>query len=99
MKRFAYSKLLEWKNDTRRKPLILQGARQVGKTYLVKEFAKNEYKNNVYLNFEQDADFGDRRYDDRRKESGEGFTYVSTVGWICRREQCRRKEDPFDVNF
>ena len=58
-----------------------------------------EYHQDAQLNFEQDADFGDRRYDDRRKESGEGFTYVSTVGWICRREQCRRKEDPFDVNF
>ena len=33
-----------------------------------------------------------QREDDRRKEACEGFTYVSTVGWICRRERVRRKE-------
>ena len=54
MKRVLYKNLLQWKNDTNRKPLLLQGARQVGKTYLVNEFAKREYKQSVYLNFEQD---------------------------------------------
>jgi predicted AAA+ superfamily ATPase len=38
------NKLLEWKNSKYRKPLILQGARQVGKTYAVLEFAKKEYE-------------------------------------------------------
>ncbi len=53
MKRIAYKNLLEWKVSSNRKPLVLQGARQVGKTYLVDEFGKNEYENYIYLNFEQ----------------------------------------------
>lgn len=54
MKRIAYQELLNWKNNKSRKPLIVQGARQVGKTFLINEFGKNEYKNLYYLNFEQD---------------------------------------------
>ena len=54
MKRIAYNDLISWKNNINRKPLVLQGARQVGKTYLVKEFGRREYKNLYYLNFEQD---------------------------------------------
>lgn len=54
MKRTLYKELIKWKNSKQRKPLLLQGARQVGKTYLVNEFVKNEYENFVYLNFEQD---------------------------------------------
>jgi len=56
MKRTLYKKLLLWKNNRNRKPLLLQGARQVGKTYLVSEFGHNEYSNFIYLNFEQDPD-------------------------------------------
>ena len=54
MKRELYKELLHWKNDSNRKPLLLQGARQTGKTYLVNKFGKNEYKNFIYLNFEQE---------------------------------------------
>ncbi len=54
MKRDIYQKLLAWKQSELRKPLVLRGARQVGKTYILKEFAKNEYDNYVYLNFEDD---------------------------------------------
>jgi hypothetical protein len=57
-----------------------------------------DYYKESQLNFEQDDDFSNRRCDDRRKAPCEGFAYVSTVGWICRREQCRRRDDPFDVN-
>ncbi len=53
MKRMLYRELIDWKNNPKRKPLLLQGARQVGKTYLIKEFAKNEYENLIYLNFEE----------------------------------------------
>ncbi len=56
MKRCLYNKLLNWKNTANRKPLLLQGARQVGKTYLINEFGKNEYHNYIYLNFEQNSD-------------------------------------------
>jgi len=56
MKRALYKDLLLWKNSRNRKPLLLQGARQVGKTFLVNEFGNNEYPDFVYLNFEQDPD-------------------------------------------
>lgn len=52
MERTLYKSLLAWKNAPKRKPLILQGARQVGKTWLMKEFGKNEFEQVVYLNFE-----------------------------------------------
>lgn len=54
MKRDIYSRLLEWKGSSRRKPLLLKGARQTGKTYILKEFGKKEYENLLYLNFEED---------------------------------------------
>lgn len=50
MRRKLYRKLLEWKASKDRKPLLLLGARQVGKTWLMKEFGKNEYDNYVYIN-------------------------------------------------
>ena len=52
MKRLIYSKLLEWKNRSDHKPLVLEGARQVGKTYILQEFGKNEFENMVYINCE-----------------------------------------------
>lgn len=52
MKRTIYQKLLDWKQDKYRKPLILRGARQVGKTYILSEFAR-EYSNSLYVNFER----------------------------------------------
>lgn len=54
--RHAYQQLLRWKNHRKRKPLILQGARQVGKTHLLKTFGDKEYESVVYLNFEEDED-------------------------------------------
>lgn len=53
MKRTGFEKLLAWKNSPSRKPLIIRGARQVGKTWLMKEFGKKEYARTVYLNFEK----------------------------------------------
>lgn len=52
MKRNAINKLYEWKNHDDRKPLILLGARQVGKTWLMQEFAKEAYPKYAYVNFE-----------------------------------------------
>lgn len=52
MKRIALKLLQEWKNREDRKPLILRGARQVGKTWLMKEFGAVAYKNVAYVNFE-----------------------------------------------
>lgn len=56
MKRVLYYYLLDWKTSINRKPLLLQGARQVGKTYLINKFGKKEYSNYIYLNFEQNPD-------------------------------------------
>lgn len=50
MKRFLIQDLIQWKNSAHRKPLILEGARQVGKTWLLKEFGKTQFKNLVYIN-------------------------------------------------
>ncbi len=54
MKRDIYPQLLTWKGSKNRKPLILMGARQVGKTHLLCTFGKQEYQSSVYLNFEED---------------------------------------------
>jgi len=53
MKRDIYQNLQSWKVQPNRKPLILQGARQVGKTYALKEFGKREYDQVLYVNFEK----------------------------------------------
>lgn len=50
MKRIVYQKLVEWKHSPHRKPLILEGARQVGKTWLMQELGKQEYKNHYPTN-------------------------------------------------
>jgi len=56
MKRVLLENLKQWKHSATRQPLILRGARQVGKTWLMKEFAKTEYKDAIYVNFEFDED-------------------------------------------
>lgn len=50
MKRNIYKELKAWKENPKHKPLVLLGARQVGKTYIIKEFGKNEFENMVYVN-------------------------------------------------
>ena len=52
MRRTSMQVLITWKNKQQRKPLIIRGARQVGKTWLMKEFGKNEYAQTAYINFE-----------------------------------------------
>lgn len=54
MKRNIFNKLQNWRHSRSRKPLILQGARQVGKTTILKSFAESEFKNCAYINFEED---------------------------------------------
>lgn len=51
--------LYEWKNSSQRKPLILQGSRQVGKTYAALQFGKQAYENVAYFNFETNARLND----------------------------------------
>ena len=57
MERFAYQTLASWKINPSRKPLLVQGARQVGKTYLLQEFGRNEYNDCAYFNFEETPAF------------------------------------------
>ena len=54
MRRKAMDELLRWKSDEERKPMVLKGARQVGKTWLMKEFGRSAYKNFVYFNFDEE---------------------------------------------
>lgn len=55
MYRLAMEQLLKWKSNTHRKPLIIEGARQVGKTWLMKEFGKQAYDSTVYINFDSNS--------------------------------------------
>jgi len=56
LKRNAIQKLIKWKSDEERKPMVLKGARQVGKTWLMKEFGQTYYENYVYFNFDEEDD-------------------------------------------
>lgn len=58
MKRHAMETLIQWKNSKNRKPMIIRGARQVGKTWLMKEFGKKYFKEYVYLNFDENPRLG-----------------------------------------
>ena len=70
MKRLFYDELLDWKNNHINTPLMIVGARQIGKTYLVKEFITNEFNDYIYINlldsisvtniFEKEIDFKDK---------------------------------------
>ena len=56
MKRFILEDLIKWKNSKYRKPLILKGARQIGKTYILNQFGKEYYEDIAYFNFDHDED-------------------------------------------
>lgn len=55
MDRFLYSNLVDWKNSKTHKPLIIEGARQVGKTWLLKQFGEKEFENFVYINCDNNS--------------------------------------------
>ena len=57
LKRKIYKNLLEWKVDREHKPLLVKGARQVGKTFIIKEFGKNEYKSLIHLDFIKNPEY------------------------------------------
>lgn len=54
LKRNAIQNLISWKSSEERKPMVLRGARQIGKTWLMKEFGANYYANFVYFNFDEE---------------------------------------------
>lgn len=57
MERLILKKLLKWKNSPYRKPLILKGVRQVGKTWILKEFGRRYYENIAYFNFDENEEY------------------------------------------
>ncbi len=59
LNRYFYQFLLKWKKNPQRKPLLLQGARQTGKTFLLKYFAEKEFSDFVYINFEEEQEFAE----------------------------------------
>ena len=74
-----YQNLLKWKSSSRRKPLLLQGARQTGKTYILEEFGRLEYDNLFSFNFEKDPDLDQFFHRDMNPERiiGELSIYVN----------------------
>lgn len=69
MERYAIQELYVWKDKKNRKPLILQGARQVGKTWLMQKFAKEAFSKSIYINFENNdrlANLFEKDFDIRR---------------------------------
>ncbi len=88
MERLIFKQLEEWKSKKHRKPLIIQGARQVGKTWVMKEFGKRYFENTVYINFENnpgmksvfEGDFDVKRIISALKiESGKNFSSENTL--------------------
>lgn len=73
MYRKAIERLIEWKNDIDRKPLILNGARQVGKTWLLKEFGNKCYKKTAYINMDQNPRMEKLFYDFDTNRLIQGF--------------------------
>ncbi|MDO4501100.1 MAG: AAA family ATPase [Erysipelotrichaceae bacterium] len=79
MERFALNDLIKWNESSRRKPLIVWGARQVGKTYLVKElFAEKHYKNNyIYIDFKKEDEI--RKFCFDTADSDKIIEYISLL--------------------
>lgn len=88
MYRSQLEKLIEWKNDKNKKPLIIRGARQVGKTWIMKEFGEKQYKNYAYINLDKNSrmeqlfsgDFNiDRIIQGLKLESGVNITATDSL--------------------
>ncbi|MBQ7585499.1 MAG: AAA family ATPase, partial [Desulfovibrionaceae bacterium] len=59
MHRYIYSSLCAWKNSSYRKPLLLTGARQTGKSWILKEFCKNKFEHTIIIDIERDKEKAD----------------------------------------
>ena len=88
MRRTALEALLQWKVSAERKPLVLKGARQVGKTWLMKEFGRLYYENTAYFNFDEHEEY--RQFFETTKDVGrllQNLTLASEIG----RASCRER--------
>ena len=90
MRRFAMEALKKWKAKENRKPLLIMGARQVGKTWLMKEFGRTEYKKVAYISF----------YNNRRMAEvfGTDRFYKGDDTMKTKKEPTARKEEPETLN-
>lgn len=82
MKRDLYASLVNWRSSSRRKPLLLRGARQTGKTFLLQEFGRREYERVIYCNFEEDpalAGFFERDLTPARIVDELGIYFAHTI--------------------
>ncbi len=68
MERFLYKEFLKWKQKKERKPLVLYGTRQVGKTYLLEEFGRREFKTYHFSDFTEDKTVKDFFKEDLRPQ-------------------------------
>lgn len=96
LKRSIYSKFLEWKNEKSKKVLLVEGARQVGKTYLSKKFAYENFEKVIYINLLEDS--GLRLlscYDDIQKNIKEGKIDTTDKSYNCAEELFKRYSKKF----
>ncbi|MBO4466340.1 MAG: ATP-binding protein [Bacteroidales bacterium] len=80
MKRTAYNDLLRWKDNKFHKPLLVDGPRRVGKTYLLREFGKAEYEKVIYFNFEENPDYKRVFFND--PEAGRVLREISSLSKV-----------------
>ncbi|MCD8293953.1 MAG: AAA family ATPase [Clostridia bacterium] len=79
MERLIMNRLVEWKNSSERKPLVIRGARQTGKTWIMKEFGKRYFTNTVYVNF----DVPNRQYDEFFSYTIDPYTIIKNLAILC----------------
>lgn len=81
LKRKIYDKLLDWKNRKSRECLLVQGARQIGKTFIIEEFGRREYESYVYLNFYRNPEH--KRIFEGSLEAEEIYKKISLCRFPC----------------
>jgi len=86
MERTIIKKLLEWKNSPYRKPLILKGVRQVGKTWILKEFGRRYYENTAYFNFDENEEY--RQFLSQQRMS---IVFCRISCWSVDKRYCRKR--------
>ena len=86
MERFILKKLLDWKDSPYRKPLILKGVRQVGKTWILKEFGRRCYENTAYFNFDENEE-----YKQFLKQPRMWTGFYKTLCWQAVKRSCQKR--------
>ena len=86
MERFILKKLMDWKNSPYRKPLILKGVRQVGKTWILKEFGRRCYENTAYFNFDENEE-----YKQFLKQPRMWTEFYKTLCWQAVKRYCQKR--------